>query len=298
MRSYKKIMPVFLVLLLFASTAFFVSNKRDVQETYQAALTRARDLAEKKIYTDAIAQYKLAIKSMPSVELSYETGRVYLNALDFSGALRWYRDMVSVYPEEPLTYLYGIQANYLNARYTKAFEVYTAYRDRGLHSEDVEAYVDQFRYMYKLTGKFEDWKPFSNVTDMAAVKYHDKWGYVADSGEKVLGYLFEDAGLFSELAPVVGPDGQACYIDAKGNEKINGLFLEEGDPSFGNVLKFGLYQGGAFWAYNGKFWNAYRIDTYEKVAGGFKDVRPFSGNRMGAVFDGRKWPLFPTTARW
>lgn len=290
MRNNKKIMPVFLVFILCASVFYAVSNRQDVYTKYSTALDNARNYAQKGVYLDAITEYKTALSQSPSVEIYYEAGMVLLDSGDVYSGRSWYKSMLTQYPTEPKTYLYGIKVYTAEQRYSGAFGVYDAYQSRGLYDPEVEQAVDEFRYSYKLTNQFDDVAPYSNVCGLAAVNYQGAWGYINASGDKKIGYSYEKAGIFSSMAPVVDQDGKAYYIDSSGNIKITEDFILEKDPEFGCVREFGPYQGSAIWAWNGSVWNAYSIDTYEKLCGGFADALPFSNN-VAAVSNGEKWAL-------
>ncbi len=290
MRNNKITMPLFLVFILFGSVFYAISSRQDVLEKYNNALMAARDYAKKGVYLDAISEYESAISQNPSIEVSYEAGMVILESGNVYSARSWYKSMLAQYPTEPKTYLYGINVYNTEQRYGAAFEVYAAYQSRGLFDPDVEQLVDEFRYSYKLTNRFDDAAPFSNVAGLAAVKYQGAWGYANESGEKKIGYLYEKAGIFSEYAPVVDMEGNAYYIDNSGNIKITEDFILEKDPEFGCVREFGPYQGNAIWAHNGSIWNAYDIYTFEKLCGGFADALPYS-NEIAAVSNGEKWAL-------
>lgn len=294
MRNNKIIMPLFLVFILLGSVFCAISSRQDAFEKYSNALEAARDYAQKGVYLDAITEYESAISQSPSVEISYEAGMVILESGDVYSARSWYKSMLAQYPTEPKTYLYGIVVYNTEQQYSAAFEVYDAYQSRGLFDPEVEKVVDEFRYSYKLTNRFDDVAPYSNVAGLAAVKYQGAWGYANQSGEKKIGYLYEKAGTFSEFAPVVDMEGNAYYIDTSGNIKITEDFILEKDPDFGCVREFGPYQGNAIWAYNGSIWNAYDIYSFEKLCGGFTEALPFS-NEIAAVSNGEKWALISST---
>lgn len=290
MRNNKIIMPFLLVFILFGSVFYAVSSRQDASDKYNNALEAARNYAQKGVYVDAITAYESAMSQCPSIEISYEAGMVILDSGDIYSARSWYKSMLTQYPTEPKTYLYGIKVYNTEQQYSTAFDVYDKYQSRGLFDPEVEQLVDEFRYAYKLGNRFDDAAPYSNVVALAAVKYQGAWGYANLSGEKKIGYLYEKAGVFSEFAPVVDMEGNAYYIDNSGNIKITEDFILEKDPEFGCVREFGPYQGNAIWAYNGSIWNAYDIYTFEKLCGGFVDALPYS-NEIAAVSNGEKWAL-------
>ncbi len=132
MKSYKKIMPIFLVALLVLTVFYSVQSKAGVQSDYRSALTLARDYAEKGIVTDAISQYETAYELNPTVEILLEAGEVYLDNGDYNSAVKWYsNELLTNYPKEAETYLYGITVYLDLENYRSAYEVYDEYQGRG-----------------------------------------------------------------------------------------------------------------------------------------------------------------------
>ncbi len=298
MRSYKKIMPLLLVGMLLLTVVYSIQNKTEIANTYETALTQARDYAQKGIVTDAMAKYATAMSAKPSAELSLEAGAVYVNMGDYKSAEDWYEgELLKQYPKDSRTYLYGIQVYLTMGNYREAYRAYDDYRARELYLEDVEKAMDQIRYEFDLKGPFQEVSPFSNVTNTAAVKYQDAWGYVDASGSRKIRYIFREAQTFGNLAAVITKEGRAIYIDGSGNEKINENFLLETDPDFGQVEKFAGIQSNLILAYNGKIWNYYQMGSYEKLTGGYAGAWPITLG-VGAVSqDGSKWALISSEGK-
>ncbi len=292
MKSYKKIMPLFLVALLAITVLYHFQDKAKMTAEYDTALETARNCAEKGIVTDALAQYATALEIRPSLELCLEAGQVYLDNNDLAGAKKWYTSqLLADYPKDAETYAYGLSLYLAQDNYRKAFGVYEDYQTRGLNSEAVETLMDTIRYKYDLKGSFTEVTPFSNLSGTAAVQYNGAWGYVDATGEKEISYQFLRAGVFSEYAAVTMADGSAAYIDQEGNQKINEAFILEKDPEFGTVREFRDIQSKLILASNGKVWNYYSLSTFEKVMGGFADAYPVV-NGVGAVKNtAGKWAL-------
>lgn len=102
-------MPFLLVFILFGSVFYAVSSRQDASDKYNNALEAARNYAQKGVYVDAITAYESAMSQCPSIEISYEAGMVILDSGDIYSARSWYKSMLTQYPTEPKTYLYGIK---------------------------------------------------------------------------------------------------------------------------------------------------------------------------------------------
>lgn len=295
MKSYKKILPIFLSVALFGSAAYSIQTKSENANAYAVALEEARNYAAKGIEVDAMSCYQEALDIEPTLAIYLEAGEVYLENDDLSAAKKWYQnELLEQYPKAAETYLYGIKMYLASDNYRNAFSVYEAYQNRGLYLDEVENMIDPIRYMYTLSGRYEDVGVFSNVTNTAAVMYDGLWGYVNASGNRMITYDYVTAGTFGTYAAVTDVDGNAYYIDQSGDIKINEKFILETDSEFLTVKEFQGIQSNMILAYNGEIWNYYDADTYEKLFGGYKEATPIT-NGVGAVSeDGEKWELIST----
>lgn len=292
MRSYKKIMPVILAFALIGSVIYSFQNRAERRQQYDSTLAQARLYAEKGIEKDSLEQYQAALALEPSLQVYLEAGEVYLNHQDRRGALSWYKDtLLSNYPEEAATYLYGLRVCAEWEDYTQLFSIYKEYEKRELHSDDVEEFIKKFQYTYSLSGIYEDVGVFGVSSGVAAAKYDGRWGYIDAEGKRKVSYSFDSAGMFGDYAPVMTQDGRAIYIDMSGDEKINENFILEKDPVFGSVSEFRNLYSNMILACNGTEWNYYSLGTFEKRFGGYADALPVA-NGVGAVSrDGVTWAL-------
>lgn len=292
MKSYKKFLPVFLVLALLLSAAYFVYDKTSADRNYQRYLHRARDYAQRGITYDAVVNFQSAMEIYPSNELALEAGELYLQDENVEACEDWYEEfLLQTYPEDYRTYLYGIRTYKLAEDPEWAYKTYRQYQARGLFDEEVEKEMDPIRNAYVLRGFYNDTKPFSNVNGLAAVSSHDLWGYVNLEGNRKVGFRYVKADTFGEYAAVVDKAGHAYYIDENGNIRVNDTFIHDTDPDFGPVVEFQVIQSGLILAYNGTIWNYYDAATYEKRFGGYAAATPITFG-VGAVSkDGEKWAL-------
>lgn len=292
MRSYKKIMPLLLTFALLGSVVYSFQNRAERRQEYDNALAQARLYADKSIEKDSLEQYQAALALEPSLQIYLEAGEVYLAHQDLWGAMSWYKDaLLSSYPKDAQTYLYGLRVCAMGEDYEQLFSIYKDYEKRNLQSGEVEEFMKNYQYTYSLIGVYEEASVFGTSSGVAAAKYNGHWGYVDAGGKRKVSYSFDEAGLFGDYAPAVTQDGRAIYIDTAGDEKINENFILEKDPNFGSVTKFRNIYNNRILACNGTEWNYYSLDTFEKQFGGYADALPIA-NGVGAVSqDGMTWAL-------
>lgn len=290
--KYRVILPVVLPLALAASVLYMMQSRLAANAEYQSFLQAAREYEEKGVITEAITSYKEAIALQPRLESYLALGELYLNEGEYRTAADWYEDeMLVAYPTAPETYAFGIRAMLAQGNAKKAFQVYELYQKRGLSSDEVEQAIQTVWYSFDLKGNYAEVKGFSNTAGLAAVKIKDTWGYVDTQGNQVIGNLYQQAGNFVSLAPVVDQEGAACFIDTAGNVKLTAAYFLEQDPELGQVTQFSDVQGGLIAACNGSVWNFYDAETYQKRFGSYKAVLPVA-NGVGAVSaDGSTWAL-------
>ena len=292
MKSYKKFLPVFLTLALLLTAAYCVYDKTSTERNYHRLVNRARDYAQRGITYDAVENYLQALELYPSIELTIEAGNLYIQDENTEECENWYENqLLPVYPKDARTFLYGIRTYKLEEDYEYAYKTYREYQGRGLYDEEVEKEMDPIRNAYVLSGYYDEVKPFSNINGLAAVRYHDYWGYVDQKGSRCVNYRFVKADTFGEFAAVIDKEGRAFYIDGQGNVRINDTFIHDSDPDFGTVVEFQVIQSNLILAYNGSVWNYYYAETFEKRFGGYAAATPITAG-VGAVSkDGEKWAL-------
>lgn len=285
-------MPILLTFALLGSVVYAFQNRVESRQEFDNALAQARLYAEKGIAKDSLEQYQMALALEPSLQLYLEAGEIYLINQDRRGATSWYKDtLLSNYPKEAETYFYGMRTSAMWEDYIQLFSIYEEYKERNLHTDEVEDFIKKYWYTYLLSGIYEDVGVFGLSSGMAAAKYSNRWGYVDAGGNRKISYSFNSAGLFGDYAPAITKDSRAIYIDMSGNEKINENFILEKDPDFGSVTQFRNIYSNLILAYNGTEWNYYSLDTFEKEFGGYADALPISSG-VGAVSQDREtWAL-------
>ena len=293
MSNIKKYMPFILLVVYLASVYYLVSNKTTRRDEYSNYVEQAREYATHGIIADSMKCYENALRINPTVDLSIEAGRVYLDNENFQLAEKWYKSkLLGQFPKEVKTYLFGIEVYKAQDKLAKAFECYEAFTERKLKSDEIEIAMDEIRYVFNLIGNFEEVSVFSNINNLAAVKESDQlWGYIDSSGQYKTKRIYSKVDTFADFAAVVDNDEVPFYIDASGNKKISASQIEEKDVAIGKITEFRSVASDLILATNGEIWNYYKIDSFEKAFG------PFSGatlitNGVGAVCDADgKWAL-------
>lgn len=298
MKKIKMLLPLWLILLFGGSAAYMFRTRIENSDVYNQMVEKARAYAKAGIVVDAVDYYEEALGINPNVDVCVEAGEVYLEHEEYYNAKKWYKsELHTNYPDEIKTYDFGIRMYLAQENYRGAFEIYDEYQDRGLSSDSVEALIKEILYTYDLSGQYEDVRPFSNLTGMAAVLHKAHWGYIDQEGSRVLDYIYLSAGVFGDMAAVTDENGQAYFVDSEGNRRITEKSVLEKDPDFGSVTELRGIEDNLFWAYNGEYWNCYSAETCEKQFGGYVNVTQIS-NGIGAVtMDNEKWALVDATGQ-
>ncbi len=291
-KRYQTLMPVVLPLALVFSVLFMVKNRTQALQTYRGYMQAAEEYAAKGILTDAIASYEAALALDPSLETSLAVGELYMDNALYNQAEDWYEDeLLEKYPKESATYAFGIRVKLAQDNTREAYQVYDAYQERGLKDEAVEAAIAPLRFSFDLLGNYQEVRGFSGAANLAAVRIGDAWGYIDTTGAMVISNVYQSAGDFSDLAPVVDQNGEAFFIDAAGNKKLSASYFLEKDPELGAVAAFGDIQSGMVLAGNGTVWNYYDATTHEKLFGGYQAATVIANGVGAASRDGKAWAL-------
>lgn len=292
MKKIKRLLPLWLVLLYFGSAAYMFQFRTENNDRYRELVETARSCAKNEVMTDAAEAYEEALAIHPNVELAAEAGEVFLANEAYPEAKKWYRnELYANYPDEELTYDYGIRMYLAQEHYRDAFSVYDECRSRELGTEKIEELMRPVLYSFDLSGRYDEVRPFGNLSGIAAVRYGDYWGYIDDEGGRVLDYTYLSAGMFSDLAAVVDQNGKAYFTDRGGNKKITDKSILEQDPEIGQVQQFLGIEGGVLWAWNGQAWSCYDAETLKRLFGGYSAVTNIA-NGIGAVRnEASKWAV-------
>ncbi len=293
MKKFRLGVPLVL-LLLFAGSAYYMFDSRAaVIGQYHTKLDQARESVKNGVLADGIAQYQEVLAIQPSVAIYTEVGDVYLDSENLQEAQNWYEhEFAAHYPNAPEAYEYGIRVSLAAKDYKRAFEAYDQCIKREAASDKVEQLIKPVWYAYELLfGSYEETGPFSSRNGYAAVKSNERWGYVDADAKNQLNPLYQQAGVFTDYAPVVGQDGSACYIDESGNTKISATQFKDKDGKAAQVQRFQPIVDGLVLAYDGKAWAYFDAASYQERFGGYQDATVIA-NGIGAVTkDGKAWAL-------
>lgn len=292
MNKIKLLLPLWLVLLFFGSAAFMIKTRADKNAEYQYYVDTARSYARQEVLADAMDNYRAAFAVRPAIELYIEAGNVYMEYGKYQEAQEWYvNELHQVHPDQVETYEFGMKAYLASDNCRMAFQIYEECLDRELNSETIQELIAPIEYSFDLAGTYEDVYPFGNLSQIAAVKNQDKWGYINVGRNQVLNNVYQSAGIFGDLAAVVDENGEAYFLDQSGNKKITEKSILEKDPEFGQVKQFLGIESGLLWAYNGEIWNCYDAQTFDKICGGYTEATNIV-NGIGAVKNKEsKWAL-------
>ncbi len=292
MEKIKALLPLWLVLIFLGSAYFMFQNRKNNQVEYQQYVDAARKYVENGVQVDAIDHYRKALALLSSPALYTEAGEVFLTNGDFSGAKDWYeRDFHAALPDEPETYEYGMRVARLEEDYEEIFQIYDECKERELVTDAIQKIIQPVAYAYEIWGDYADVRPYGNLSQVAAVQVEGGWGYVDIRRDRVLDYVYASAGIFGDLAAVVDQDGEAYFVDASGNKRITAQSILEKDPEFGEVRQFLGIESNKLWAYNGKIWNCYDAQTYQKLFGGYQNVTNFANGIAAVQNEEHKWAL-------
>lgn len=281
MKNYKFLVPLVLIVLFGASLYMLYDTKASTLKKYEEHLSAARTFREQDVRVDAEASYKNALNINPSLELYIEIGEFYKETKQSKQAIKWGDTILNAYPKEPQAYEFQIGLFVEQKDFVSCFKLADEFSKRGLNSEIVSDYISKYEYEYFFNGEYLDVGVFSG--GMCSVLTGNKWGYIDNVGEKVIDTKFDKVGAFSGgLAPVIDADGDAYYIDSKGNKKFVVLDVE-------NVEEVGFIENGIYSVYNGDTWGFYDQE-YNLLYGGYQEVSSI-GNGVIAVKKDDKWSL-------
>lgn len=291
-----KLLPVLLPVALAGSVVYKLTAQAEVSAAYAGFVEEARHFIKHEVLYDGMENYHQAIQQTPSLALSLESGRVYLDRQMADEAVEWYEEeLLPVYYDAPETYEYGVQAYLMMQDMRGLFTVFDAYSERGLHSDIVEQAMAENEYAFYLKDKFSQVTAFSS-SGGAVVGGDGLWGIVSTSGNMVISQTYPKLSAFTQYAAAVDQQGRAVYLDEEERIRITASLVLENDPDFGQITEFKAISDGLIAASNGTVWNFYDSATYTPQFGGFQDVTCIS-NGVGGVSNGEGWAIVDSTGQ-
>lgn len=285
MKNYKFLVPIILVVMFVGSIYMLYDLKSTELNKYNEALSAARDYREKDIQIDAEDYYMQALSQKPSIDLYVEIGEFYWETEQVKKATNWGATITKTYPEEVAGYEFLMGIYDQKQDYVACFDLADTFTKRGLSSETISSILSKIEYTFFFNGEYHGAGIYSG--GLSPIQIDGKWGYVNQTGDKVINAQYTYAGPFIEgLAPVVDRDGNAFFIDTAGNKKHVVLGVD-------NVVQVGLIENGMFSLYDGEKWYFYN-DEHQKIFGGFDEVSAI-GNGIAAVKSNGQWQLVDRT---
>lgn len=279
MKNYRFLVPIVLVVMLFASIYVCYDNKASEKNMIDAYLQEARSCREKGILVDAEQNYLNAVEISPKQEIYAEVAEFYAENNMARKARNWCEAMLEVFPEDPGSYQYLMQQYVSKQDYIACFDLLETMHKRKILAPEVEEMVEAFEYVYYLSAEYDDVSVYGG--GYSPVKLDGQWAYVNTKGVRTTGANFEKAGPFSgDLAPVVDINHEAYFIDPNGNKKKVVENLE-------NIVELGLIENGLFSLYNGKCWGFYNLDGTH-VFGEYTQASNIGNGMAAGMVDG-KW---------
>lgn len=286
MKDYKKLMPV--IMIAFTLLAFYsrITQLQGKEKEYNNYLAQAREYREGKIYVDAIAQYKSALKLNASLDLYEEIAEMYQEEGNKNHITKWGERLIEEYPEEKYGYLYLINYYVSQERYSDCFSLYDKATRRGIVSEELEAAIKPIEYTYRInTVTYETISEYAG--GYCYVLEDNIYSYCNADGNLVKDREYLQAGAYNgELASVKSTEEEFYFVDQEGNRKIN-------VPKNIEVTRIGYLNNDLYPV--GKEGEMYYADVKGNlVLGPYEDAGAFTYDRA-AVKENGQWYLIDLT---
>ena len=199
MKNYKLSISLGLVALMGISTLYQFSDRLESRKSYENDVAQAREQVETGLNEDAERSYLKALERCPNLDLYKELGGFYMDRGETRSAAKLYRNvMQDKFPEDPETYLYGIDIYLKDGRVREAFEAYHEGKERCKNSAGLDEAIKPHWYDFTLSERFEDVRPYSRSCRLAAVCDSGIWYYVNEDGRTVINSGFKEAGAFGQ----------------------------------------------------------------------------------------------------
>jgi len=223
MKNYRVLVPIVMVVLMGLSWYMMIDEAVEATNVYDGYVQEARKYAEEGITKYAIENYRLALAEESSPELYREVAEYYKEKGTKSAYIDWCEEFYEVYPTDVSAYECLVEAYISDKDYDDCFDVLETAEKRNITSEALEQMKLEIKYIYEI-----EFSSFDEIGvygyGLCPVKTKDSWGYVDRFGTLWIGYKFNEVGPFSseKVAPVVGRDGEAYFIDDNGvKEKVS-----------------------------------------------------------------------------
>ena len=287
MKNYKLLVPFVLVVLFVLSIYMTFDSNMKADNQYNDYIFAARSFAAQGIVVDAIENYTFALEIKDSLDLQMEIAVFYKTHNRIEDAAECGREMLKSFPNR--VEVYGLLMNIYSEQhdYIACFRLADTMQRRNLPLDAISETLIEINDYYFFQGQYEDVSVFGG--GYCAVKTKGLWGYVNETGRRIIRTQFLETGPFRlELAPVLDTESQAYFIDTEGNKKKVVLGVD-------NVVKLGAIEDGVYTLFDGKTWGLYGKDD-KPLAGGFDEISSFI-NGIAAAKRNDGWMLIDSTGQ-
>ncbi|MCI8465281.1 MAG: WG repeat-containing protein [Lachnospiraceae bacterium] len=283
MKSYRKLVPPAMILIMVLSWYLLITETRETKDEYGGYLSEARKYADIGVTKYAVENYRKALALSPSPELYTEVAQYYKGQeKKEEELLAWCEEFLEQYPKEPKAYDCLLETYRLQEDYASCYDILYTADKRKVSSEYLTEIRKEIEYVYKMDfNTYDDVSIYSN--NYCAVKSKDAWGYVDRYGNQRISATYAEAAAFtkSNFAPVINSRGEAYFIDKSGSRVL---------ASKENYRSFGILADEKILAQleNGKF--VYVNEEFQKLSEEYDEATAMNGG-VAAVRTGEKWKL-------
>ncbi|MCR5342273.1 MAG: WG repeat-containing protein [Butyrivibrio sp.] len=286
LNDYKKMIPIFMGVLLVGSIYGRVNAAHEDTLTYEEHLNAAREYRGEKIYATSKEEYEKALEMRESLDLYIEVAEMLKEEGDDEKLEDIGELVAEKYPNEPLGYEALIRCYKDLENYGKCFEQYEIVKKRGISSDEIEDMIMSIKYEYRLEGT-----EYEYVTDFvkgyATYLEGNRFGLVSEEGKEPIKEMYEDmSACDGEYVAVTDENNESYYIDLNGERRFN-------FPKDIKVKKIGKLYKGIMPVYTDDKVYYYTAEDGKQILGPYDDGEAFS-NGLAAVREGDKWYLIST----
>lgn len=281
LNDYKKLVPIFMGVLLVASIYGRVKAAREDATTYEDHLIAARDYRAGKIYATSKEEYQKALDMEESLDLYCEIEQMLEEEANSSKIEAWCERIIEKYPNEPIGYEYLINHFKQRESYIDCFKQYEIVQKRGIVSENIENTIASIKYKYTI-----DRKAYDSISDFvsgyAVYEENGLFGLVSeDGGTKFKSMYVDMSASDGSYCAVTDEHGESYYIDMEGDRRFN-------FPKDVKVSAIGKMYKNIIPVYSDSKLYYYTASDGIQILGPFDDGKAFS-NGIAAVEESGKW---------
>lgn len=225
----KKIIPLsilfgmFLMLLLSWNNVLSYHTNKSAE--YDQHIEAAEKYMEKKIYIDAVNEYKKALKIKPdNYELAMQIADIYQELDDKQSYLSACNSAIVADRTKLDPYLILADYYFEVNNYTEAYRILSQAK---IHIDDskITDRIAKIKGNYRLSAlQYDAISAFhyekGKSTGYAPVLLEDSWGLVSTANKITVKCEYDDIGLYSEDVIPVKKDGEYYYITVNGYRKL------------------------------------------------------------------------------